>query len=429
MFKKAVLTILAVMFIVFGASAAYAVNVVDGMATTTATNQASVNPGALGDSLIYGYYNVRGNLNLFNIINTSTVDGAKVRVVFRNAKNSKECLDFTVCLSRGDVWTAYLVDDGATARIYAYDTDTLTAPLIPAAGQGFISGTYGEIVVTPDDCREGYFEVIGLNDIPGYDKDACVAGGFDNATVCPVSESNCRDQYYAASVNNTLMGNNTIVDVSLLGTYSYNATAIADFSTGVIPLVAGIEPSIGSMDGGCAEADFILMKSDIISPYDLIAGIGGETEVILTFPTRKACHETAASANMFDGADTGSDTLRDDYCTIFGLTVWDDAEHNQNITDFSPSPTACLPWEVNVLRIGGSAIWDSTVALTANTTFTLGWLDILLNTGGTHTITVSTVINLGLPTIAYTTQSFVGGYASYLTPAAYKTNIGGVQYP
>lgn len=425
MFKKAVLTILAVMLIVFGASTAHA-NVVDGM--VSGIFQTSVNPGALGDSLIYGYYNVRGNLNLFNIINTSSVDGAKVRVVFRNAKNSKECLDFTVCLSRGDVWTAYLVDDGATARIYAYDTDTLTAPLIPSTGQGFISGTYGEIVVTPDDCREGYFEAIGLNDIPGYDKDWCVANGYDNTVNCPVSESNCRDQFWYDSVGNTLMGNNTIVESTTLATYSYNATAFADFSTGIIPLVAGIEPSIASMDWGCSEADAILMKSDIISPYDLIASIGGETEVILTFPTRKACHEVVATqTDMFNGVDTGGDGLRDDYCTEFTLTIWDDAEHNQNVTDFSPSPTACLPWEVNVLKIGGSAIWNSTVALTANTTFTLGWLDVNLF-GTNHTIQWYYTY-LGLPTIAYTTQSFVGGEASYLTPAAYKTNVNGVQFP
>ena len=128
MYKKVILAVFMAMLIVFGAGTTYA-NQVDGMASgtgpTLATGiQASVNPGALGDSLIYGYYNVRGNLNLFNIINTSPTDGAKVRVVFRNAKNSKEVLDFSVCLSKGDVWTAYLVDDGTQGRLYAYDTDT-----------------------------------------------------------------------------------------------------------------------------------------------------------------------------------------------------------------------------------------------------------------------------------------------------------------
>lgn len=427
MFKKAVLTSLAVMLIVFGASLAHALNTVDGMATTTKINQASVNPGGLGDALIYGYYNVRGNLNLFNIVNISSVDGAKVRVVFRNAKTSKECLDFTVCLSRGDVWTAYLVDDGITAHIYDYDTDTITAPLIAATGQAFIAGSDGDYTVTPDDCREGYFEVIGLNSIPAYDKDACVAAGKDNTVDCPVSESKCRDQFWPASVGNSLMGNNTIVESASLATYSYNATAIADFSIATIPLVGGVEPNVGSMDGGCTEADYILMKTDIVSPYDLIAAIGGETEVILTFPTRKACHELTTTVDMFQGKDTGSDGKRDKYCTTFGLTIWDDAEHNQNITDFSPNPESCLPYELNVLRIGGSAIWNSTVALTANTTFSLGWLDINL-TGTNHNVTHTKSKALGLPTIAYTTQYF-GGAASYLTPAAYKTNIGGVQFP
>lgn len=425
MFKKAVLTILAVMLIVFGASLAHAFNVVDGM-NTSVINQSSVNPGGLGDALVYGYYNVRGNLNLFNIVNTSTVDGAKVRVIFRSAKTSKECLDFSVCLSRGDVWTAYLVDDGTTAHIYDYDTDTVTAPLIPAAGQSFIPAGGN----TADDCREGYFEVVGLTEIPGYDKDACVAAGSDNTVDCPVSEATCRDQFYPASVGNTLMGNNTIVANSTLATYSYNATAITDFSTGVIVTAAGTggEPNVSWMDGGCNEADYILMKSDIISPYDLITSIGGQTEVILTFPTRRACHGLTTQTNMFDGtkSDAGYWT---EYCTNFGLTIWDDKEHNQNVTDFSPSPKACFPYEVNILRVGGSHIWNSTVALTATTSFTLGWLDINL-AGGTHIVTrPSTDFAQGLPVIAYTTQSFASGAATYMTPTAYKTRIDGIQYP
>ena len=169
MIKKIALVSVAIMLLVFSASMSHA-NIIDGMvsgadipASAAATIQSSINPGGLGDSLLYGYYNVRGNLNLFNIVNTDTVNGQRVRVIFRNAKNSKECLDFTVCLSRGDVWTAYLLDNGSTATIFAFDTDTVTAPTMPANGQAFKSGTYPDgYVVTADDCREGYFEVVGI---------------------------------------------------------------------------------------------------------------------------------------------------------------------------------------------------------------------------------------------------------------------------
>ena len=293
MLKKVVLTVFAAMLIVFGASISYA-NQVDGMVSGTGPAlptgiQASINPGGLGDSLLYGYYNVRGNLNLFNIVNTSATDGAKVRVVFRNAKNSKECLDFSVCLSRGDVWTAYLIDNGTTAAICPYDTDTASAPAIPAGCQSFkYEGAGGLTGVRADDCREGYFEVIGMYDIPNYDHNTCTAGPN-----CPKTETYCRDYTSAYDVGNVLMGNNTIFELATLATYSYNATAIADSALRPVALPLGRELSIPyAMANGCDEADYIFMKSNIMAPYDIISGIGGETEMIITFPTRLECHNT-----------------------------------------------------------------------------------------------------------------------------------------
>lgn len=423
MFKKVILSVFIAMLIVFGAGITYA-NQVNGMASGTGPGlpigiQASVNPGGLGDSLVYGYYNVRGNLNLFNIINTSSVDGAKVRVVFRNAKNSKEVLDFSVCLSRGDVWTAYLADDGTQARIYAYDTDTVTAPTISSSGQPFTSGSYSPFTISADDTREGYFEVVGLYTIPGYHKPSCTSASIANN--CPTSEATCRDYTSSVSVGNVLMGNNTIFESATLATYSYNASAISDYSLFPVTLTAGQEPSLANMDGGCTEADYILMKRNIYSPFDIISSIGGETDVILTFPTRHVCHGATTTVDMFNST-ANSSGYRTTYCTTFGLSMWNDQEGRQDVTAFSPSPTSCFPYEVNVVRIGGSSIWSSTVAITASTSFTLGWLNIDL--GGTnHTSTYNVRTATGLPTIAYTTQSFTSGAASYMTPAAFSTSI------
>lgn len=425
MYKKVILAVFMAMLIVFGAGTTYA-NQVGGMASGTGPAlplgiQASVNPGALGDSLVYGYYNVRGNINLFNIINTSTTDGAKVRVVFRNAKNSKEVLDFSVCLSKGDVWTAYLADDGTQARIYSYDTDTVTAPTIPSTGQSFTSGTYTPFTVSADDTREGYFEVVGLSTIPGYDKSACSSATAN----CPITEAACRDYASTISVGNVLMGNNTIFESASLATYSYNATAISDYSLFNVVLTSGQEPSLANMDFGCNEADYILMKSNIFSPFDIISSIGGETEIILTFPTRHVCHGATTTVDMFNST-ANSGGYRTTYCTAFGLSIWNDQEKRQDVTSFSPSPSSCFPYEVNVLRIGGSAVWNTTVVTAASTSYTLGWANIDLS-GTNHTITLGTGLGArtatGLPTIAYTTQSFSGGSASYMTPAAYRTNI------
>lgn len=423
MLKKVVLTVFTVALIAAGVGVAKASDIIDGLAPLGGTGfgYPYVNPGALGDSLLYGYYNVRGNLNLFNIVNTTATDGQKVRVVFRNAKNSRECLDFSVCLSRGDVWTAYLIDNGTTAAICPYDTDTLTAPAISAACQSFkYEGAGGVTGVTGDDCREGYFEVIGLSAIPGYDHNAT------NPVI--KTEADCRDWVGEEEVPNVLMGNNTIFEIATLATYSANAVAIANTADSVVMLTSGVEKTIPEAMASnsnlgsslaCSYADWMLMKSNVISPYDLISAIGGETEVIITFPTRYACHNTSASTDMFGGdKDPAASGIQ--YCTPIGITVWDDKEHRLDVSDFSPSTGLCLPYELNVLKIGGSNIWNSAVARTVSVgSFDLGWIDIDLYAGdASH----SSPLSYGLPAVAYTTQSFLGGAASYMVPAAYNTN-------
>lgn len=438
MLKKAIFVFFAVMLVVSSFGLAQAQEIIDGLAPFNGptVQQPYINPGGLGDSLLYGYYNVRGNLNLFNIVNTSTVDGQKVRVVFRNAKNSRECLDFSVCLSKGDVWTAYLVDNGTTASIcplepvHAGDNVTLLAPTIPAGCQSFkYEGAGGVTGVTADDCREGYFEVIGLTRIPNYDSNASLA---TRQAIPMATEGDCRDwapsgAFYDAG--NVLMGNNTIVDFSNLATYSANAVAVANTALDPVVITPGVEKTIPeamatSYLGACDIADFIFMKSDIISPYDLLAAIAGETEVTMTFPTRLACHNTASSSDMFEG-DKDPNTSGIQYCTSVGLAVWDDSEHRLDITDFSPSIGRCLPYEVNVIRLGGSHIWNSTVANAVSVgSFDLGWIDIDLVAGVSyHTVSLGGWTSVGLPAVASTSQSIASGFSSYMLPTIYKTII------
>ena len=263
MIKKAVLMVLVGVLIVFSASISFA-NQVDGMVSGTGVAlptgiQASLNPGGLGDSLLYGYYNVRGAADLFNVVNTSTTQGVKARVVFRNAKNSVECLDFSICLSEGDVWTGVLLDNGTTAVLCSLDSDTITDPAIPANCQPFkYSGAGGISGVTADDCREGYFEIIGMTGIPGYDKNNRAAGTIDTSAECGSFTS-------TADVLNTLMGNNTIVALDLTNTMSYNATAVADTALIPVPLPAGSELSIPNAMAAGRNLSSVVMKLIIYS--------------------------------------------------------------------------------------------------------------------------------------------------------------------
>lgn len=405
--KKAVFIVLAVTLLAFGmATSAMAI---DGLARA---NAVVVNPGGLGDSLIYGYYNVRGNLNLFNIVNTTSAYGEKVRVVFRAGADSEEVLDFSVCLSQGDVWTAFLLDNGTTAAICPFDSDTVTAPAIPANCQAFKIPTGSSLKA--DDLREGYFEVLGLSTIPGYDKNTTALNIIKTAADCASWHSASNPSAVAGAIDNVLMGNNTIIDAGSLATYSYNAAALG--YTSEAPF---LDPGPGSeldvtqlLGNSCGAMDVALAKTDVITPYDIMAGIGGETSLIVTFPTRRACWD-GALGGIFNCTKVTSG-----HCVTFDTAVttavWDDTEKVQNILDFSPAGGNVLPNEVNVLNIGGSNVWNSTLAqsFTVSIGTGLGWVDVNL---------VSNAAPFGLPALTYTTQSFAGGAASYMVPAAYHS--------
>jgi hypothetical protein len=432
MIKKTVLILAAVMLVMFGASLSFA-DQQGGMASSSgpalpaAQVFHSVSPSGLGDALYYGYYNVRGNLNLFNIVNTDTVNGQKVRVVFRAGKDSQEVLDFAVCLSRGDVWTAYILDDGTHGRIFSADFNTVTAPAIPLAGQQFKvpSG------LTADDTREGYFETIGFSRIAGYDSNV-TNPVIANELECANWDGGTTPPDPAEDVPNVLMGNNTIFELATLATYSYNATAIADLrGASVDDPGPGAFRSIANLAATCDDIDWPLMKSMIISPYDIIAALLGETDVTMTFPTRRDCHNTPVSTDMFDG-DQDASTPGIQYCTTIGIQVWDDDENDLSILDFSPATGLCLPYEVNVLHVGGSNIWNSTLSSSISVgSFELGWMAVSLDdiNHDLDFLGIGSDIQFGLPVIAYTTQSFLGGTASYMVPTAHRTNINNVISP
>lgn len=468
MIRKAVFIGLIAALVVFGASLSFA-NQIDGMVSgapgTTALPTGlitSVNPGGLGDSLIYGYYNVRGNLNIFNVVNTSTVDGAKVRVVFRNGKNSKEVLDFNVCLSRGDTWTGYLLDDGTEARIFddgaftsltGINADTITAPTIPTSGQAF---KQTDSTVTADDTKEGYFEIVGMSTIPNYDKNsssthACDGSYSDAGYNCIRTATACNDWSESTppyDVKNVLMGNNDLVDVKNVVSHAYNATAFADSSNTAFDIVTGSEASVqyamsniigNTYADACHQLDYLLTKNNVMSTFDLISALGGETEFTFTFPTRLLCHGTTTyeETNLFDGKiDPDAPNYVDQYtytsyCTRINpsITNYDEVTPTSPL-QFSPAQgtTFCLPYEVDVVKLGGSDIWDSSLATSLdNAGFSLGWINFDLRATtqslDNHFTDLGANTTWGLPALTYTTQNLVGGMSGYMNPTAYKTNI------
>lgn len=131
-----------------------------------------------GHILLVPYYSAQeGNLSVFHLTNTDTINGKAVKVRFRGAANSDDVLDFQVFLSPGDVWTGIVSKNPQTglANLVTADT-TCTVPAIPSiadGGQDFITNRLSRSVWTDADkakqTLEGYVEILAMADIPSTD--------------------------------------------------------------------------------------------------------------------------------------------------------------------------------------------------------------------------------------------------------------------
>ncbi len=422
MFKKAFLTLLVVAFGVIAFGIAHA-DQIDAMQTNTgpalpATQDVYVNPGGLGDFLIYGYYNVRDNRdNYFNIVNTDVSNGVRARIRFKEAADidtcggSREILDFDICLTPGDVWTGVIKNVNGNAVLFSPDDDTYVdvaqmrgqkTVIFPDEfpnGVAFKDEAQGNIGITADDTLEGYFIVIGLNEL------SLVPG-------------NCGDQTDALTeVDNVLFGINYAVDMDNLATNAYNATALGDWGNTVyLTPLTDAAPEIGDGQDLLTGVNYALTKSNAYGVYDLEADIAGKSELIVNFPTRRE----SCGLGLFD----------DDRVLI---TVWDDEENSPvSVCEFSPCPQGVdnnLPYEVNVIDLNNSNMFTSTVEVPLSISFEYGWINIDFTQAATtgpiasHATTMDGITSFGLPVIGYVAVDIANGESTHMLPLQYSSDI------
>lgn len=466
MIKKSFLTLMLVAIGIFAFGMAQAA-VIDGLESSPTPKIPSslnvyVNPGGLGDALIYGYYNVRGGFNYLRVVNTATSFGVGAKVRFKEGANSNEVLDFYVCLSAGDQWSAWLVGDTSTsnpASLYWYDDDTPTFP--DPQGNNTVSdnqlasvalkysATGAASSVTADRTKEGYFEIIGIGswpDTPGSSKvvktpNACgqtllgttvaVESGFTAPTL--------------VDVPNTLAGVSFNISANDYSTYAYNATALANFritAGAVTPggLAVDSYPRLSDSSDGLLGVNFVLTKGVVYSIYDIETSLSGATDIIVNFPTKRLSVELDPGATpngpFNDSATidtTGAIADSTARCETVNLLIWDDSENTPGSTaGFSPSAPVTKKFcdEVNLVTVGATA---SSVVSTIlqqfkidNSGYQLGWVSIdLTGTGRTTTFTgagtVTSATVYGLPAIGYQMQKMTSGI-THMNPLRYTVS-------
>jgi hypothetical protein len=430
MFKKGILTLFVVTLGVFAFGLAHA-DQIDALGSgeigqIQPPTTVYVNPGGLGDALIYGYYNVRDNRdNYFNVVNTDTSNGVRARIRFIEAADivddecggSKEILDFDICLTPGDVWTGVIKATNDVGTLFSPDDDTyvdigetrgINSVIFADSFPGGVAFRTDPVVegVTAGMTMEGYFIVIaeeGLTEV--------------------LSDGNCgpnlRDNN--RQVENVLFGLNYAVDMDNLETYANNAVALGDFSS--IPFKTNpvdASPNLASaVPGGLTAVNFALTKSNHYATYDLESAIGGKTELIVNFPTRRLT--CLAQIPIFD----------DDSVLV---TIWDDEENSpKSVCEFSPCPEGVdvdLPYEVNVIDLNNSDIFTSMVEVPLSVSFEYGWINIDL----VNSVTESPVLPLhrtivipqtswGLPSLGYVAYSIANGGSTHLVPTQYSADV------
>jgi len=418
-----------------------------------------VNPGDLGDALIGGYYNARGNLDMISLVNTSINTGVVVKVRFREGKYSNEVLDFFVCLSAGDRWTAWVFGDdntGNPAHLLVWDDDTPTYPDFGSANMQDLkySGTGAASCVTADMTKEGYFTVIavaswadpnpGVTRVVGTDEECGeVLGLFDADNFC-VGGSGCEIDHLI-DAGNYLVGTVVIYDVvDGAAAYGYNMTALADFRNAPVAnpgLGLDDPPTFADCQDGLNGVNYVLTKDNLIALYDIESWLSAQSDVIITFPTKTQTITAVGVQNPFQGlVDTDDCTWDDDACEPVAVTLWDDEENSPEKTSgFSPSTTTELELcnEVNYIVVGesASALMDTDLLqfkIQMNG-FDIGWINFNFTTHetadrqiGLPTAATPDATAYGLPVIGYELGSLLEGFYGHMLPLRYTSDIVGI---
>ncbi|MCB1907715.1 MAG: hypothetical protein KDH15_10120 [Rhodocyclaceae bacterium] len=120
----------------------------------------------IGHALIVPYFNVQnGNMSVFHVVNTDTINGKAVKVRFRGASNSDDVFDFQVYLSPGDVFTGAVTQAASGAAQFVTADTTCTIP--GNVNQEFVLSRLSEDEqVAGVGSREGYIEIFNMGDIP-----------------------------------------------------------------------------------------------------------------------------------------------------------------------------------------------------------------------------------------------------------------------
>jgi hypothetical protein len=411
---------------------------------------ASANADGLGSVLHYPYYTVNNGADTYMSVVNSTASAKVVKVRFRDAKNTRDVLDFNLFLSAFDVWTAAITKNNASGGATLKTADTsCTAPAIPSGGVDFRTAAFNEIDDAGDiidnsigRTLEGHMEIIEMATVIGTTRTNIthVAGtpkdcGAALSTLYPGGAVTNTD---LAAIGGGLFGTATVINVAQGVDYSYDATAtsnlLCDPATGSAagfffhttptddqPNLVGngaqyCRTAFFAGDGKAWFATFAganatinaasapYMHSAVMAEWITDAAIGAGTDIVVSFPTKNGFVNNGAPLTSCGVPNTPPFTSTG-FCTkgaaqAIGISVYNREEATtQTLLDFSPTTTSAgpaLPWEVNVVTIANSDVLKTNNKINFNppTSFSAGWVKFDFVRAG-RVMTAATITEFG----------------------------------
>ncbi len=436
---------------------------------------ASANADGLGSVLHYPYYTVNNGTDTYMSVVNSTSSAKVVKVRFRDAKNTRDVLDFNLFLSAYDVWTAAITKNTASGGAMLKTIDqSCTAPQIPSAGVDFrtfqfneLDGDGNKIDDSIGRTLEGHMEIIematvvgttrtNITHVSGVPKDCSAA----LATLYPNATATNTD---LAPIGGGLFGTATIINVAQGVDYSYDATATSNLLCAPLgffhttptddqPNLVGngvqyCTTAFFAGDGKAWFANFAdtrwaasapYMHSAVMAEWITDAAIGAGTDIVVSFPTKNGFVNNLVGGSACGVPNTQPFTGTG-FCTkgapqSVAISVYDREERTPAgpSLDFSPTVTLggpSLPWEVSVVTVNNSDVLKTNNKINFNppSSFNAGWIKFDL-TGlnrfipatsiqefGATGVSACAITNIqGLPVDGFYVQKYVNG------------NVGGV---
>lgn len=393
------------------------------LGTAATAHAVNVNPDGLGSALLYSLYTTEAGKNTAVNVTNTTGEYKAVKVRFLEGLNSQEVLDFNLYLSPYDQWGATVVVNPETggAMLQPIADTSCTAPdmnraFVDSEGSSIRDFKDYEYRAYPDAfpvrlgdggredltrTRVGHVEIIEMGVVDPEVGEATIE---HNENGVPVSCDGLRARWGVdgewtadpsadmTAATGGLYGTASIIDPQTANVITYDAVAIDNFY-GDLALALPNHTATGSLQPNLNDADLfatfpggeeiefgrgvdavsaVLMKSSIQNDYLVGDALKGETNWVVTFPTKRAyvngeAEPVAPFTSLWEGGAVGAPEL-------LTYSFWDNEEQTllagpAELPDLMPSPLppnyvqetpgTFLRWETNIIKFDGKNVLAS----------------------------------------------------------------------